>query len=91
MCGGGGGGYQWSGGSFTHTYIYIITFYSNIYIKPVREECASVQNMGMGWGGGGMTHKPNWTLREQLVWSQLLFLMCFFIRVLVTWYFRIVV
>ena len=32
---------------------------------------------GVGWGGG-MTHKPNWTLCEQLVWFQLLFLMCFY-------------
>ena len=36
--------------------------------------CASVQNMGLegaggGWGGGGMTHKPSWTLCEQLVRS----------------------
>ena len=44
--------------------------------------CASVQNMGLegagggggggeggGAGGGGMTHKPSWTLCEQLVRS----------------------
>ena len=30
--------------------------------------CASVQNMGDG-GGGGTTHKPSWTLCEQLVRS----------------------
>ena len=30
--------------------------------------CASVQNMG-GGGGGGTTHKPSWTLCEQLVRS----------------------
>ena len=39
-------------------------------------------------GGGGMTHKPSWTLCEQLVWSLSLF---FYSWVLVTWYFRIVV
>ena len=55
--GGGGGGVSVVRGSFTHTHIYI-------YIKPLREECASVQNMGVGWGGGGMTHKLNWTLCE---------------------------
>ena len=32
--------------------------------------CASVQNMGVG--GGEMTHKPSWTLCEQLIQSQLL-------------------
>ena len=42
---------------------------------------------GVGWGGG-MTHKLSWTLCEQLVQSSLS--SCFFIlRVLVTWYFRI--
>ena len=28
--------------------------------------CASVQN---GWGGGGTTHKPSWTLCEHLLRS----------------------
>ena len=32
--------------------------------------CASVQNMGVGVGGrAGTTHKPSWTLCEQLVRS----------------------
>ena len=31
--------------------------------------CASVQNMRGGGGGGGTTHKPNWTLCEQLIRS----------------------
>ena len=34
--------------------------------------CASVQNMGAGrggGGGGGSTHKPTWTLCEQLARS----------------------
>ena len=33
--------------------------------------CASVQNIvaGGGGGGGGTTHKPSWTLCEQLVRS----------------------
>ena len=31
--------------------------------------CASVQNMGgwVGGGGGGTTHKPSWSVCEQLV------------------------
>ena len=28
--------------------------------------CASGQNMGWGGGGGRTTHKPSWTLCEQL-------------------------
>ena len=57
--------------------------------------CASVQNLGEE--GGCTTHKPSWTLCEQLVRPQsfyfyLLLLLLFFIHgVLVSRHFRIVV